>query len=313
MELNNLNQNAMGGTELMAKRMERDINPSLLSQFQIIHSRFRKFHRNRKPIMVLHDLPGDPEVQHLKDGGWKKFDLLIFVSHWQQEMYNLYLGVPYSAGIVLKNAIEPIEKHKKPTDKIRLIYHSTPHRGLDILYAAYDQLCKEYDDIELNVFSSFELYGWGQRDEAFRDLFDKMRDHPRINYNKSVPNERIREELKRSHIFAYPSKWQETSCLCLIEAMSAGLQCVHSSLAALPETSMGLTDMYGYIEDPQLHAQRFYLELKNAIETHRSNNKRRYLGQRLENMKALADYHYNWNNRAIQWENVLKSLLTDKD
>lgn len=311
MELNNLNQNAMGGTELMAKRMERDINPSLLSQFQIIHSRFRKFHRNRKPIMVLHDLPGDPEVQHLKDGGWKKFDLLIFVSHWQQEMYNLYLGVPYSAGIVLKNAIEPIEKHTKPDDKIRLIYHSTPHRGLDILYAAYDQLCKEYDDIELNVFSSFELYGWGQRDEAFRDLFDKMRDHPRINYNKSVPNERIREELKRSHIFAYPSKWQETSCLCLIEAMSAGLQCVHSSLAALPETSMGLTDMYGYIEEPQLHAQRFYLELKNAIDTHRNKNKRKYLEQRLTNMKALADYHYNWNHRALQWENVLKSLLTD--
>lgn len=313
MELNNLNKKAMGGTELMAMRMERDINPSLLSQFQIIHSRFRKFHRNRKPIMVLHDLPGDPEVQHLKDGGWKKFELLIFVSHWQQEMYNLYLGVPYSAGIVLKNAIEPIEPHTKPTDKIRLIYHSTPHRGLDILYAAYDQLCKEYDDIELNVFSSFELYGWGQRDEAFRDLFDKMRDHPRINYHKSVPNERIREELKQAHIFAYPSKWQETSCLCLIEAMSAGLQCVHSSLAALSETSMGLTDMYGYIEDPHQHVQRFYLELKQAIETHRNKNKRKHLSQRLSNMKALADYHYNWDNRAIQWENVLKSLLTNDE
>ena len=319
MERNELNKQAMGGTELMGMRMERDINPSLLSQFQIIHSRFRKFHRNRRPIMVLHDLPTDPEVQHLKDGGWKKFDLLVFVSYWQQEMYNLYLGVPYSAGIVLKNAIEPIEPHKKPEigvgpdDKIRLIYHSTPHRGLDILYATYNQLCKEYDDIELNVFSSFELYGWGQRDEPFKDLFDKLRNHPRINYHKSVPNERIREELKKSHIFAYPSKWQETSCLCLIEAMSAGCLPVHSSLAALPETSLGLTNMYGYIEDPQQHANRFYIELKQAIELFRNKNKRKYTEQRLSNMKALADYQYDWGNRSLQWENVLKSLLTDKE
>jgi glycosyltransferase involved in cell wall biosynthesis len=311
-EKNEVNKNAMGGTELMANRIERDCNQSLLKEFQIIHSRVRDLDPNKKKILVLHDLPQDPEVQHLKDGGWEKYDKLVFVSHWQQEMYKLFLGVPYSAGVVLRNAIEPIEPHEKPNpkEKISLIYFSTPHRGLDILYAAFNQLSKEYDNLELNVFSSFQLYGWPQRDEPYKEMFDRLREHPKVNYHKSVPNDRIREELKKAHIFAYPSTWQETSCLCLIEAMSAGCLSIHSSLAALPETSMGLTSMYGYTEDAQRHANQFYLELKNAVELHRNNNTYKMVSQQTKNTKALADYQYSWKNRKLEWNSLMKSLLT---
>lgn len=311
-EKNEVNKNAMGGTELMANRIERDCNQSLLKKYQIIHSRARALDDSRKKIYVLHDLPQDPEVQHLKDGGWQNYDKLAFVSHWQQEMYNLYLGVPYSAGVVLRNAIEPIEKHEKPNpkEKIKLIYFSTPHRGLDLLYAAFSQLAKEYDNVELNVFSSFQLYGWPQRDEPFKQLFDKLREHPKINYHKSVSNDRIREELKNSHIFAYPSTWKETSCLCLIEAMSAGCLCLHSSLAALSETSMGLTSMYVYNDNPQQHANQFYLELKNAVELHRNNNTYKMIRQQCENTKSLADYQYSWKNRKLEWNSLMKNLLT---
>lgn len=310
MEKNELNKNAKGGTELMQERIERDCNQSLLQHFQIIHSRARELDPKRKKILVLHDLAQDPEVQHLKDGGWQKYDKLVFVSHWQQQMYNLYLGVPYSAGVVLRNAIEPIPAHTKPDDKIRLIYYSTPHRGLDILYAAFNQLAKEHDNIELNVFSSFQLYGWPQRDEPYKELFQKLREHPKINYHKSVSNERIREEIQRSHIFAYPSTWQETSCLCLIEAMSGKLVSVHSSLAALPETSMGITQMYGYLEDRQAHANKFYAELKGVIQSFENKNHRKMIAQRMENDKSVADLVYNWNHRKLEWNALLKGLLT---
>ena len=309
LERNEVNRNAMGGTELMAHRIERDCNKSLLAKTQIIHSRVRELDDSKKKILVLHDLPQDPESQHLKDGGWKKFDCLVFVSHWQQEMYNLFLGVPYSAGTVLRNAIEPIEAHKKPNGTIRLIYTSTPHRGLDILYVAFNQLAKEYDNIELDVFSSFQLYGWPQRDEQYRELFDKLRAHPKINYHKNVPNETIREHLQKAHIFAYPSTWKETSCLCLIEAMSAGCLSVHSSLAALPETSMGQTFMYNYTENPHDHANQFYIELKNAINLWQNQNSRTILTRKLQNDKALADYVYGWNNRKLQWNQLMKNLL----
>lgn len=310
MELNELNKNAKGGTELMAERLYKYVDNELLDQFQIIQSRVRDLDESKKKIYWVHDLPGDPEVQHLKDGGWQKFDKIVFVSHWQQQMYNAYLGVPYSAGIVLRNAIEPLPMHQKNYDTIRLLYYSTPHRGLNILYPVFDALSQQFDNVELDVYSSFELYGWAQRDEPFKELFDALDEHPKINYNKSVSNEKIRTEIQRSHIFSYPSTWQETSCLCLIEAMSGQLVSVHSSLAALPETSMGLTAMYGFNEDQEQHAAVLYNRLYHAIALLQNKEHRDRLENNLFTAKQLVDSVYGWDTRAKEWEGLLKGLLT---
>ena len=287
----------------MADRIN-SLPPELLSKFQIIHSRVRDLDPTKKKIYVLHDLAGDPEVQHLKNDGWKKFDKLVFVSHWQQQMYNAYLGVPFDAGVVLQNAIIPINKHLKKVDKVRLMYFSTPHRGLELLYPSFNHLYKKYGDkIELNVFSSFDLYGWDERDKQYESVFKLLKEHPGINYSKSVSNEVIREELKRSHILAYPSIWQETSCLVLIEAMCAGLTCVHSSLAALPETAMGCTYMYDYTENQLLHMQRFTQTLEEAIQD---------VADGMSVSEDRVDFlneTYSWYNRKLQWENLLTSLL----
>ena len=311
-ETNELNKNAMGGTELMMAGLHKYVSKDLLDRVQIIPSRTREIDPDRKTILWLHDLAGDPEVQHLKDGGWKEYDKLVFVSHWQQQMYNAYLGVPYSAGTVLRNAIEPIEFHTKPAisgvdEPVRLIYTSTPHRGLDVLYPVFNELSKEYDNIELDVYSSFCLYGWPERDRQFEQLFDKLREHPQINYHGSKSNDEVRAALQNAHIFAYPSTWQETSCLCLIEAMSAGCLAVHSTLAALPETSMSMTQMYGYNESNSEHASVFYAHLKHGIETFLT--RRDSVESNLDVVRQLANSIYSWDGRKGQWDHLLKSML----
>lgn len=295
---------AMGGTELLAHRLIDNVPKKHLRDWQIHISRLAEVDKNKRQLLWVHDLATDPAVAHLKNGGWNKFERIIFVSHWQQEMYNLYLGVPYSHGVVIRNAIDPIEEHAKPDDgTIRLIYTSTPHRGLDILYTVFDTLTKVYDNIELDVYSSFDLYGWKARDKPYEGLFDSIKAHPKMNYHGAVSNEKLRGALKKSHIFAYPSTWQETSCLCLIEAMSAGLTCVHSSLAALPETSMMQTMMYTYSENMSHHANIFYANLHAAIALHNNPDLKT-----LNNYtKSIADSKYNTNRFASQWQGLLKT------
>lgn len=308
MEINELNQKAMGGTELMQKRLHASVSPSILGNFQIIPSRLRELEKGKKHIYWVHDLAGDPEVQHLKNGGWKKFDKIVFVSHWQQQQYHDILGVPFSAGTVIKNSIEPIETHDKPSGPIRLVYFSTPHRGLDITVQIFNELWKTYgDQIELDVISSFALYGWKERDKPYLPLINFCKGHKQINYYDSMSNEKLREHLKTCHIFAYPSTWVETSCLCLIEAMSAGLTCVHSSLGALPETSMHLTMMYDYDEDKNRHAQVFYSNLKSAIDMYRGKNVQSIINN-VNQVKMVSDSVFNWDARVVEWENLLRHL-----
>ena len=157
----NLSTNAMGGTELMKHELQRRIDPSLFEEFQIFNSRVQEdLDETKLRIYWLHDLPGDPAVEHLANGGWNKFHKLVFVSNWQMQAFINHYDIPWNKCIVLQNAINPIDDHIKPNDGIiRLAYWSTPHRGLNILVPVFSKLCETYDNIELDVYSSFKIYG----------------------------------------------------------------------------------------------------------------------------------------------------------
>lgn len=303
---------AMGGTELMNKALMERVDSSLLDEFHIIKSRVRKVDPDKKNVLWLHDLWGDPESTHLKNPeSRKRFEKLVFVSNWQLSTYNMGLGVPYSESTVLRNAIDPIDVNwkDKPDDVIKLIYHTTPHRGLDIVFAVVDKLSEIYGDkIHLDVFSSFEAYGWKERDQPYLQLFEMIKKHPQMTYHGFQPNYTVREYLQKAHIFAYPSIWQETSCIAAIEAMSAGCEIVCSNLAALPETTGGWADMYQFNEDISEHANIFANKLYSAIETRREES----ISKKLIMQKNWVDNFYNWDLRAAEWTNLLQGLSSGK-
>jgi len=299
--------NSKGGTEYMFDTLYDRLPEDLRDMFQVIASRVDEDMFDGRPrILWLHDLWNDPQAEHLKSSASRqRFRKLVFVSHYQQHTFNQGLQIPYQEGVVMKNAIDPIEEHTKPTDRINLIYHTTPHRGLDLLVAAYQALSAEWGDkVHLNVYSSFNVYGWPDRDKEFEKLFKAIDDHPHMTNHGAVPNSEIRKALKESHIFAYPSAWTETSCIAAIEAMSAGCQIVTSSLGALPETTGGFATMYGFVENRQFHANMFAGALKQAVDNHES-----FINTNKANVqKNWADYVYNWDIRLQEWENLLRQL-----
>lgn len=207
------------------------------------------------------------------------------------------------------NAIDPIEVGEKPKDKIKLIYHSTPHRGLELLVPVFEKLCERHDDIELDVYSSFKIYGWEERDQQYDKIFARCKEHPKINYYGSVSNQEVKAALAKAHIFAYPSIWVESSCIALMEAMSAGLICCHSNLGALIDTSGGITRMYQYDEDPNAHASRFYGVLDQAIEDIKANR----CEAEGNYVKFYADNRFSWDRRKIEWQAFIRLLYALKE
>ena len=311
-EINEIDRKAMGGTELMKFGLFDRIDKELLSKFQIIPSRVRDIDPDRIPILWNHDLAGDPETLHLKGVEAKdlKFSKLVFVSHWQLQQFKNYLNVPYSKSIVLQNAIEPIPAHEKPDDEINIVYHTTPHRGLELLIPVFEHLAKnQFQDlkkkVKLHIYSDFNIYGWPERNKPYLELFDRCRAHPDITYNHSIPNDQMKEELKNMHIFAYPSIWAETSCIALLEAMSAGLMCVHSAYAALPETAGNWTMMYPMSESHVEHCNMFADQLLSACTLVDKD----FMKDRLDMQRRYINGFYSWDTRAMQWEAMLKGVL----
>lgn len=300
-------EEANGGTEMMRKELFSRVDEELLDKFQIICSRVRWIDPKKPTILWLHDTWDDPESQHLSDAERiKRFDRLVFVSNYQMNTYNMAHGVPYQSSIVLQNAIEPIPAKEKKTDQVRLIYHTTPHRGLNIVVSAVRELAKQHGDyIHLDVFSSFEAYGWPARDEEFKELFQAIKDHPQMTYHGYQPNETVRAALQDAHVFTYPSVWPETSCIAAIEAMSAECEVVCPNFAALPETTANFAAMYQYSEDITHHANVFANVLNSTIKNRFSDNTLR----KLKFQKTYIDNFYNWDLRAAQWTGLLQGML----
>jgi len=293
---------------LMMAGLKRNVDPILLDQFQIIPSRVKELD-GRPAVLWLHDLYNDPESAHLQDELSRslRFAKLIFVSYWQMQSFQMAYNIRPSECLVLQNAVDPIEFVEKDKDQVNLIYHTTPHRGLEILVPVFEKLTETFSNIHLDVYSSFNAYGWGERDKPYEELFERCKSHPQITYHGFQPNDVIRTALQKAHIFAYPSIWQETSCISAIEAMSAGCEVVCSSLAALPETTAGFASMYPYHEDPNTHANIFVNVLGQAISRVNSEN----VLNKMQFQKNYIDVLYNWESRGQQWTDLLKVLSSN--
>lgn len=311
-EENEISKNAFGGTELIKRKLAGMIDEDLLRDFQIIPSRIRDLEEDKIRILWSHDLPEDPEAKKTSEETYRnKFHKFVFVSEWQYARYQLVNGFPYNEkAVVIEHGIDiaPISHLDKPKDKIRLVYTSTPQRGLELLIPVFKKIAEKNPNVHLDVFSSFKIYGWEDADKQFEPLYDEIRNHPQMTYHGFQPNQTVRDHLAKSHIFAYPSIWMETSCIALIEAMSSGLVCVHPNYAALSDTSGGLNIMYqGNGHDKNVHANIFYKYLEAAIKLVEENHET----DMIRFNKMYVDNRFNISRAVSKWNQLLNSLKVD--
>ena len=298
---------AQGGTEILARELFSRLPAALLDSVHISISAVEGPLRHLKPhIFWAHQSYDQPSVQNLSDPEVvSAVDRFVFVSEWQRAQYLLHFPIPPQKTLVIRNAIEPIAAHTKERGNLKLIYTSTPFRGLDVLLDAFELLGR--DDIELHIYSGMGLYGRPWEDTQFLHLYQKAQSMKGVFYHGAVQNREVREALKHAHIFAYPSTWEETSCLALIEAMSAGCRAVVPVLGALPETASGFAHLYPYVSDKKEHAVRFAHELGTAIDTFWMPSTQEGLALQ----KKFFDKNYSWEPRVDEWTALLKYLASN--
>jgi UDP-glucose:(glucosyl)LPS alpha-1,2-glucosyltransferase len=315
-EFDNFSKKSLGGTEIIKYGLLERLPSSILEKFQIVCDRIEELKDDKIRLFWTHLTPKQSEgmmswmgienISPLSNGGWKKFHKIICISYHQMEEYAKTYDIPYSYFVVMKYALNPIQTLEKPKDKIVLFHQSNPSRGLELLVPVFEKLCEEYDNLELKVHSSWKIYGrndW-QKEYEKSEIYRRLENHPKIQNIGYLPNEELKKSLASSHIFAYPCIWQETFCLSLLEAMSAGLLCVHSSLGCLPETSVNFTMMYQFDEDLENHKRLFYQHLKKAILIINQKQTQEHLLKQ----KEYIDYFFNWEKRTDDWIELLQSL-----
>jgi len=295
----------LGGTELQRNWLLSNLPKHITDSVQLI-CRPDDLDMSKKRVLWVQDMPLD--VPFLTDEKSRSlFSKIVFVSAWQQMVFNLNAGVPFSDGVVIKNAVDPIPRTQKSDDVIRLVYHPTPHRGLKILVPVFERLSEKYDNIHLDVFSNFDIYARSHLNAQFETLYERCRQHDKITYHGSQPNSVVRDALAESHIFAYPSIWRETSCMSAMEAMTARCITVAPNYGALPETLANFNVSYDWTEDQGAHERLFEKKLEQAIEMIGKDETE----DLLDAQKSYADRFYSKEIRLHQWVEFLSFLIQD--
>ena len=294
---------SFGGSENQLRLLLKYLPDRSFKDINLIlnNANYDLIEKDKINILWMHHFVNQKEAQNLglKDFV-QKLDHIVFNSNWNCEKHIDQFKIPKNKSVVIKNAIEKIDFEEKPKDKINLVYHTTPWRGLTLLLKVFKNL--NLKNVELNVCSSTIIYGKkfdSVLGKKFENIFDECKNTKNINYFGFLDNKKIIQMLKKMHIFSHPSIWPETSCIAAIESMAAGCEVVTTNLGALTETCSSFGTFVNFDRNFDSLEKKYSEVLLNSIKNFWSNENQNKLKLQRETINAT----YSWDVRSVEWKN----------
>ena len=297
-----INQECYGGSENQLRLLLKHLPDESFKNINLIlnNADHDLLEKNTINILWIQHFVNQKEVQNLGSKEYlDKLDYIVFNSNWNFEKFVYQFKVPESKSLVIRNAVEKIPFIEKPKDKISLIYHTTPWRGLANLLNIFCKL--DLEKVELNVCSSTKIYGKKLEktlENNYNDLFEKCKNTKNVNYLGFVENKKVIELLQKTHIYAFPSIWPETSCISAIESLAAGCEVVTTNLGALYETCTPFGTLVGFDKNLNNLEKKYEEVLLDSIKNFWSSENQ----TRLKLQRDTINSTYSWDVRSIEWK-----------
>jgi glycosyltransferase involved in cell wall biosynthesis len=303
--------NPYGGTEIQLEYLHKYVDKNLLSKVQITTSIPEKTPIDSTKINVLwvHNSYDQPNLYPWFKNklNHRKYDWYVFNSHWNYEKYRLVFDIPTDISLVIKNGFDDdliVKSEFKPKEKLKLIYTSTPWRGLDVLLKAMEQI--KTDKVELDVYSSTQIYGdifKKVNDDQFIKLYDKAKSLKYVNYKGYIDHKELMKVLHTYDCYVHPSTFEETFCLAAMESLAAGLVAMTTDLGALYETCAEFPIYIPYLKDKEALSKQFAeaIDMLPDLISNVDENRMKF------QMQYYRQY-YHWNVIKTYWERFLNGI-----
>ncbi len=184
---------------------------------------------------------------------------------------------PYSAEIYKRNGIR--------VDTI------IPH-GIDTDYFSPD-----YDKRPKDVVRIVTTSAWPEFPTKGMHILSKAAKLAKVKVDlvAHVSRKRVRDELRASHIFVFPSCYEETFGLCLTEAMSCGCACIASDVAgSRAQILPGVTGLLYPPRDPCALADAIHYLVEKPDERESLGRNAYELARRTRRFDKMASCYVKW-------------------
>jgi len=304
--------NPRGGTELQLEQLYKHCDNKILDKFQICTSIPGKVPLDPNKINLLWQKnsydQGNLQEFFSNRSRHSEYDWYVFNSHWCYEKFRYFFKIPQNKSMVIKNGCTnfPVRKAFTKGQPIRILYNSTPWRGLNVMLGAMQYV--KTKNVMLDVYSSTQIYGdefKKYEDDKYKHLYEQAKQLKNVNYIGYKPHEELLKNINNYDIWCHPSIWEETFCIGAVEAMAAGLYMITTNYGALYETCAEWPVYINFTQDYKLLAQSF----AHAIDVCCSQLGEGYIEEHLDAQQDYAKRFYDWKKKGMEWEMFLKGVL----
>jgi glycosyltransferase involved in cell wall biosynthesis len=190
----------------------------------------------------------------------RKFDAIVVLTEWHKKfMLEKYPFLKEEKLVVIGNGVDFSRfEGKVKRDSKRVIYSSSPDRGLDvILEGIWPKVVEAVPDAELHVY-----YGWNNFDK-FAPMYPQLQafkqrvqavylESKNVIQHGRVSQKELAEAFQKSAVWLYPTYFTETYCITAIEAQLGGAVPVTNDLAGLSETVRSGAILSQDVRDPKV-------------------------------------------------------------
>lgn len=226
---------------------------------------FKKDFNAKKVALWTHDMVGDPVYRNFENA-YKHLDYVFALTEWHKKsILDYYPFVEEDKIFVARNGVHtPDFSGAESAERVsgRMIYSSTPYRGLEILAEVFPEIKKRVPNANLKVFSSMKVYGSEYNDEEFSGLYNSLKNMDGVEYIGSVKQKELHSEMLKAELLVYPNLFPETFCITAAETITAGTPIVTSNYAALSEV---VTDDVGIKIDGNPHSDEYKKQFVEAV------------------------------------------------
>ena len=271
--------------------------PETLDNFDLNHP--------NKVLWIMHQ---DWEYPTLVGDRLKKLDRLMILCEWHRDYMNMRHPESLEGKIMMTSngikvdLLEEIESEGIKRNPKKIMFASSPDRGLLGLLKIFSR-AREYDDeLELHAFYGFNNIDKLKHAPQFR-YFEKMKSDilayegkPGFYFHGRTTQPDLYRHWLSSGIWCYPTNFCETSCITCMEAQAMGAIPITNAVAALKQNVHWGTFVNGDAYGDKLAHARYVGEILRL--TSNPLLQERIRVPMMEDARKMFDYE----NFVTEWE-----------
>lgn len=247
---------------------------------------------------------GYPIADHLEP-----FNRIVALCRTQQEFLKMKYPkvadkVCLSSNGLRRDLIEEVEKLNIPRNPKKVIFSSSPDRGLNALLKIFRRASEYVPDLKLSI-----AYGWDNIDKFLhvspqtrllkKEIMDLVEKTPGITFCGRLPQKELYKEIFSSGVYVSCTDFKETSMISCMEMQAAGAYAIFSPLWAAQENIQHGIFIHGYPDDP-ITISRFANALVSVV-----NNPEQQEVLRKPMMTYARD-RFDWEKIVTQFDSWIK-------